>query len=80
LDEFKFLAQIHGVEVNWNDRPVKQRKEPQAKTREVNDLKFLSPGDYNHLSEEEKEELTRKMMGRWKMWAQTSTISRAGGK
>jgi len=46
----------------------------------MNRLQFLSPEDYNHLSNNEKEELTRKMMGHWKMWARTSTVSRAGKK
>ena len=65
-DKMRFEAQIHGVEMKGGP----------SRPQETNVKGKCIPGDpesYSHLSMEKREELTRKMMGRHKLWAQKST-------
>lgn len=43
-------------------------KEGQSTSKPNNEFRFGSPEDYAHLSQEEKEDLTQKMMGTHKAW------------
>jgi len=65
-DRMRFEAQIHGIDVKEDS------SRPQKKSAARTDGKCI-PGDpdsYSHLSMEERDELTRKMMGKHKVWAQ----------
>ena len=69
-DRLKFEAQIHGLEMKEEPQPQRTFDGSEPRT----DRKCI-PGDpdsYNHLSMEEREELTRQMMGKHKLWAQES--------
>jgi len=60
-DKMRFEARIHGIDVKEGS------SEPQKEKAKC------VPGDpdsYSHLSMEERDELTRKMMGKHKVWAQ----------
>ena len=65
------MASIMGAEIK--DSTHVKRETPKA-TEKMNSFQFGSPSDYNHLSQEEKEELTRKMMSHWKGWASRSQL------
>ena len=69
----KFEAIIHGVEMK--DAP--SSPPPSAKKSPTNSFMFGEPDDYKHLSQEEKKELTKKMMGAHKFFAVTKPL---GGK
>jgi len=63
IDRLKFEAGFHGIKLKDdapNDTPA-----PRQSGGVSGD-----PDSYNHLSDEERKELTRKMMGNHKIWAE----------
>lgn len=59
--ELKFQAQLHGAKI---EEPVGMVKET------TNDnMVFKDPSEYDHMSKEEKDALTDKMLSRWKSWS-----------
>lgn len=66
-DRLRFEAAIHGAKL---DEPAPGPKDKAPRT----DKKCQSgdPDSYSHLSMEEREELTRKMMNKHKIWAKES--------
>ncbi len=57
LESLKFQARIQGVETEDEDAP-KSKKDELGAT-----MVFKDPKEYEHLSKEEKKELTAKMKG-----------------
>ena len=55
----RFMAAIHGIDI---DKAKKEKKEADS-------FLFRDPKEYEHLSEEERKELTEKMLGKHKGWA-----------
>jgi len=51
---------------------------PTASTGEMKNFQFKAPKDYNHLSQQEKEVMTKKMMAHWKGWAHLKTSKELG--
>jgi hypothetical protein len=71
--EMKFLAGIHGVDL---DKKVSRHRRSKSDwqsyyepTKGRENLFFKHPDEYAAMSKEEKEALTRKMMGPLKQWA-----------
>lgn len=67
--ELKFQAGIHGVEL----------KDSNNHADRVDNLErpvpfFGDPDEYKHLSVEEREQLTQKMMGKHKTWAKGGVL------
>lgn len=60
--EMKFLAHVHGVDL----KSTKQ-SEPSAILEDKVPL-FGNPEDYEKMSDDEREDLTQKMMGKHKNW------------
>jgi len=67
-DNYKFLAAIHGVKVDDGGQQT-----PPVSTQQQTDTQsfplFQDPKAYEHLSADEKDELTKKMMGKHSLWA-----------
>ena len=70
---YKFLAAINGIDLdkengngNGNGNGNNELNIPN------NDMTFRDPSDYEHMSDQEKEELTKKMMGGHMRAIQTS--------
>ena len=66
----EFLAAIHGVTLEKSSSA--SSKDQQSATSKV--PLFGDPEDYKDLSEQEKEELTQKMIGQHKVWADNPSI------
>ena len=64
--DLRFLAAIHGI--NLDDTQSDSSRETEKNVEKAVPL-FGDPDSYNHLSQEEREELTQKMMGKHKVWA-----------
>ena len=64
MDRMRFEATVHGIDLDKKTKgsgPISQGKQ-------IDIFKFGKPEDYEHMSKEEKEELTQKMMGQHKTW------------
>lgn len=68
INEFKFQAMIHGIDLSKHS---KNNPPPKQKDKEVIQSPFMfgNPEDYSHMSKEEKEELTQKMLNHHMQWA-----------
>ena len=65
MHEFEFLANIHGVDTS--DTPNTSNVSVNKETKE--DLpKFCDPKDYEHMTQERREELTVNMRGKYVKW------------
>ena len=56
-DHYKFLAAIQGIDLDKESENKGTNKE------KGNTLEFQDPSAYEHMTDEEKNELTKKMMG-----------------
>lgn len=70
-DNYKFQAAMHGVDLEEGVMKSGGKKEAPK-----NEFVFGSPEDYAHLTKEEREELTKKMMGQHKSWASKTPLGR----
>jgi len=61
----RFEAAIHGIDL---DKTTKGSDVPQTQGKQMAGFKFGKPEDYEHMSKEEREKLTQKMMGQHKAW------------
>jgi len=79
-DEYKLLAAMHGIDVekgsekknensNEEDTP-QQPQQPRGQQLPI----FGDPESYKHLSDEEKENETRRMMSQHKAWQQKGIV------
>lgn len=55
-ENFKFLAAIHGIDLD-------KEKGTETTKSSSNTLEFKDPSEYEHMTDEEKEELTLRMKG-----------------
>ncbi len=60
----EFAAGIHGIKID-----NKKKTKAGEKKKKSAGLMFGSPEDYADMSKEEKQELTNKMLGKFKSWA-----------
>jgi len=67
-DESRFKAALQGVDLDKVGK-TQSRVTPTQSSSNALPL-FGSPDEYTHLSEEEKSEMTKKMMGQHKSWVQ----------
>lgn len=67
----KFQAGLQGVDL---DKEL--GKAPSTRSSKESQFLFRDPKDYEHLSQEEREELTQKMMGMHKSWARSSPLGK----
>ena len=65
ISKYRMDAAIHGIKLDDESTEESTPKAPKQKRGVSGD-----PDSYNHLSDEERKELTRKMMGKHKMWAE----------
>ena len=56
-DHYKFLAAMHGIDLDKEKEGTESLKMPK------NDLTFKDPSEYEHMTDEEKDELTARMKG-----------------
>ena len=66
-DNLRFQAAIHGATLKGAPQKV-------AKTGDEAVPLFGDPKDYDSMSQEKREELTQKMMGKHKVWAGKSLL------
>jgi hypothetical protein len=66
--EFKFQAALQGIDLDKTGKSTSRVTPKQSSTNAL--PLFGSPEDYAHLSEEERQEMTQKMMGKHKSWVQ----------
>jgi uncharacterized protein (DUF2461 family) len=59
VDRLKMEAGFHGVKIETPSEPLDQT---------IGRCISGDPDSYNHLSDEERKELTKKMMGKHKFW------------
>jgi hypothetical protein len=64
----RFQASIHGVKLGGSERAPTASDDNLEKIVPL----FGDPKDYESMSQEEREELTRKMMGKHKQWASSA--------
>ncbi len=74
LNEYKFFAGIQGIDLEKHiDKQSSQYSSLDEQQKKQELPLFRDPSEYDDLSEEEKEELTKKMMGHHKNWAKGKT-------
>lgn len=73
-DRFKLQASLAGIDLEGETEFGEI--EPRPSSKKENLWVFKDPSEYEHLSQEEKEELTRKMKGVHQQWASNSPIGR----
>jgi hypothetical protein len=59
IAKIKMRAAFFGIDLDKSEK----------KTEEKNIFEFKDPAEYKNMTQEEKEELTKKMMGKHKAWA-----------
>lgn len=67
-EHLRFQAAIHGAKLKETDRVSVSSKDNLKKPVPM----FGDPAGYESLSQEEREEMTKKMMGKHKIWAGTA--------
>jgi hypothetical protein len=77
-EELKFQAALHGVDLDKDQSPSEKTQSPTGE--QAKDLKkveekqglpiFRNPDDYDHMSQEERDKLTKDMMKKHKNWAE----------
>jgi hypothetical protein len=67
-EHLRFQAAIHGAKLKEAGRAPTSSKDNLGKAVPM----FGDPKDYESLSQEEREEMTEKMMGKHKIWAGTA--------
>lgn len=68
---FKIQAALHGEELDENED--KLFEEPKRKPK-PSSFAFGEPESYEHMTEEQKQKLTDKMMGAHQVWKGQSTL------
>lgn len=63
-DEYRFLAAIHGIDLSSEGKAVNRAELPEGVSNQK-EFVFADPSTYEKMSEEEKQELTNKMMQNW---------------
>jgi hypothetical protein len=72
-NEFKFHALIHGIDVDKKSkRSLNEDLDDQQNKQDL--PLFRDPSEYDHLSDEERERITRKMKSQHRRWAQNQDI------
>lgn len=74
--EFKFYANLHGFDLDANKKDKKSSKEERKLTKEelIEEARnsavpvFRDPSYYDHLTQEDREELTQIMMAKHRYW------------
>jgi len=66
-EEFKFLAQLHGAKFKNSDKSTSEAGNAKVPL-------FGDPETYSHMSDIEKENLTKNMMGKHKTWSGTTQL------
>lgn len=84
-ENYKFHAAIQGIDLEKEANKASTGSKPQSrantKTPNNNALPmFGAPEDYTYLSEEEKKELTAKMMGSHRSWVNKEVPNTMKGK
>ena len=69
MEEYKFLAKLHGAKFE-EDNKITDKKTNST----VEIPQFGDPQKYANLSKEEREQLTKDMLSKHKIWAENSTL------
>ena len=84
-DRMKFEAQIHGATIeDKGGKKMQQQSATATKTVKSDtlngdpDMLFKDPKDYSHMSKEDREQLTQKMMGSFKAWSRNPLQNQKG--
>ncbi len=67
-EELKIQAALHGAKIQ-GPAPMSDSSGPTEDNRSQDIPVFKDPSEYDHLSDEEKNTLTDKMMAQHKMWS-----------
>ena len=71
-EDYKFQASLHGIDTSKeSDGLMKDGEVPEGTKR--NEFIFGDPAAYDKMSQEEREELTKNMMGNWVSFTQNSS-------
>lgn len=70
-DHYKFQASLHGFDISKESDGLTDGAVPEGVKR--NEFVFGDPSKYDDMTQEEREELTKKMMGNWISFAQGSS-------
>jgi len=76
-DEYKFLAAIHGI--NLDDEKNSSCNKGISSNKEESSLLFKSPEEYKEMTDEERDRLTQKMMSYFKTQAAVSPAAKSLG-
>lgn len=75
LEDLKFQCRIHGIDPDANQSPSRKSSQSEANS---NVPLFGDPSQYEHMSQEERDALTARMMGAHKHWNQTKSMRTVG--
>ena len=68
-DEYIFLAGIHGIDISKDVRQESQSSAGEQAPKEMTLFTFGDPKEYEHLTPEQRQELTEKMMLQHQQWS-----------
>lgn len=70
----EFLAAVHGINLRDPASVTEQKPSPSSPkvVESPNNMMFADPSEYEHLSEEERDKLTKEMMKHWSPFVATS--------
>lgn len=86
-DQFRYQAKLFGIdldkakeEIDYEKAmPSDPLKEPRIEEEQSLPI-FKDPSEYEHMSEEERKELTQKMMGKHQAWVAQSAVGAGATK
>jgi hypothetical protein len=73
MEEFRFIASVHGVELDGDSSGETTKIEPTEKL--VSKGLFGDPADYAKMTDEQKAEATNNMMKKFRGWATQTNLS-----
>ena len=66
-DQNRFVAAIHGIDIEAEaDNTSPLVSDSPRKSSTPSSMLFRDPKEYSHLSDQERQELTEKMLGHWR--------------
>jgi len=79
-NQMRFEAAIHGVDLDKEAKKAKPAVIQEMEGAKTVDLEFKDLKEYEHLSQDERESMTREMMHKLKMWAEKPMSTGTDGK
>ena len=73
LQDYKIIGSLHGVDISGEGKSVPSNQLPPGVDK-AEHFVFGAPEDYEHLSEQERDDLTKKMMSHHEIFAGGSKL------